>query len=350
MAAPALLGVMTTIVSLLSASPAAAQGYLKLNLVSKTPGQAIRTDPNLGETWGIVASAGSPWWVSNAATGTSTLYDGFGNIRPLVVTVPPKAGSTAKGTPTGIVFNSTADFMVSRARLSAAALFIFATLDGTISGWNPLVSPTSAVIGFSNPLPGASYTGLAIGTEGVENYLFAANYGTGFVDVINSTFGLDSVFTDPFLVRAGFAPFGIQNINIGGFQRLYVTFAPKVASAPGTGFVDVFDTTGHLMKRLVANGPLNQPWGLTLSPRDYGVFSNALLVGNLADGHINAFNPTTGAFLGWLADPAGKPISIPALWGIGFGNDHSSGKANALYYASGTGIFGVIYARGVPLR
>lgn len=348
--APALLGVLATVILLLSASPAAAQGYLKLNLVSKTAGQAIRTDPNLGGTWGITASATSPWWVSNKSTGTSTLYDGFGIIQPLVVTVPPKAGSTAPGSPTGIVFfNGTTDFMVSRASASASARFIFATLDGTISGWNPLINPTNAVIGLDRSAAGASYTGLAIGTgSDGHNYLFAANYAQGTVSVIDSTFHVDvlKTFTDP-SVGVGFAPFGIQNIN----GKLYVTFAQKgFAFAPATGFVDVFNTSGTRIQRLVSNGALFAPWGLALAPPDFGVFSNALLVGNLGDGHINAFNASTGAFLGSLADPYGRAIVIPGLWGIGFGNDHSSGKANALYFASGQGIFGVIYARGVPLR
>jgi uncharacterized protein (TIGR03118 family) len=326
--------------------PAAAQGYLTLNLVSSTPGQAIRTDSNLIVPWGIAASGGSPWWTANAFSGTSTLFNGFGKIVPLVVTVPPAPGGAGLGSPTGIVFNGTQDFMVSNGTASGPGLFIFATLDGTIQGWSPAVDLTSTEVGLDNSMTGAVYTGLAIGSNSSGNFLFAADYGLGTVDMIDSTFTMVGSFTDPTL-PAGFAPFGIQNIN----GNLYVTFAQQnFGFAPGTGFVDVFDTTGALLQRLVANGPLFAPWGLAMAPANFGQFSGDLLVGNLADGHINAFDPSTGAALGWLTDRNGNAITIPDLWGIGFGNGHGSGQKNALYFASGAGVFGVVYPRGIPLH
>lgn len=329
------------------AQPAAAQGYLTLNLVSGTPGQAIRTDPNVVVPWGIAASGSSPWWIANAFSGTSTLYNGFGKIVPLVVTVPPVAGGTPPGSPTGIVHNgSKVDFQVSNGTTSGSAVFIFATLDGTIQGWSPGVSLTSTEVGLDNSMTGASYTGLAIGSNSSGNFLFAADYALGTVDMIDSTFTWVGSFTDPSL-PAGYAPFGIQNIK----GWLYVTFGPQnFGFTPGAAAVDVFDTSGNLVQQLITGGPLFAPWGLAMAPANFGQFSNDLLVGNLFDGHINAFDPSSGAPLGWLTDRNGAAISIPGLWGIGFGNGKGSGQKNALYFASGAGVFGVIYPRGIPLH
>ncbi len=341
-----LTGLVTMLFAPLVATPATAQGYLQLNLVSSTPGQALHTDPNLVVGWGIAASGGSPWWVSNAGSGTSTLYNGFGKATPLVVTIPPAPSTAGGGSPTGIVFNGTSDFAVSQGGVAGPSRFIFATFDGTISGWSPGVNLTNAVLALDNSSHGAIYTGLATGTNASGNFLFAANYGTGTVDMIDKTFTQVGSFTDPG-APAGFAPFGIQNIN----GKLYVTFAPQLFQlAPGAGFVDVFDTTGALLNRLVTGGPLFGPWGLALAPAHFGVLSNTLLVGNLADGHINAFDPNSGAFVGTLTDRRGNTITLPFLWGIGFGNDHASGKANVLYFATGEGIFGAIYPRGVRLQ
>jgi uncharacterized protein (TIGR03118 family) len=143
--------------------------------------------------------------------------------------------------------------------------------------------------------------------------------------------------------------------------KLYVTFALQndekmddVAGA-GFGYVDVFDLQGNLVKRLVSNGVLNGPWGMALAPGNFGAFSNALLVGNFGDGHINAFDPNSGAFLGQLRDRSGNPIAIDGLWGLSFGNGHSAGKANWLYFTAGPdgeahGLFGVLFPRGMPLQ
>lgn len=340
---PVLLpGLMGLALLLLPAAPAAAQGYYTLNLVGGSPGQGIHIDPNLSTPWGIVASGGSPWWIANASSGTSTLYDGFGKSIPLVVTVPAATGP-GMGSPTGVVFNGTTDFVVSSGTSSGPARFIFATLDGAIAAWSPAVSVTNAEIVST---AGMSYTGLAIGSNANGNFLFAADYGDGEVDVFDTNFKLVSQFTDTG-APAGFAPFGIQ--NIGG--KIYVTLGPQNFNfSPGVGYVDVFDTNGNLLNRLVVGGPLLAAWGMTVAPADFGAFSGDLLVGNLFDGHINAFDPATGAYFGWLADKNGNAISIPGLWGIAFGNDHSAGKANVLYFASGAGAFGAIYPRGVLLQ
>lgn len=351
---PVLLpGLMGLALLLLPASNAAAQGYFTANLVAGPGDQGIHFDTNLSTPWGIVASGGSPWWIANASSGTSTLYDGFGKSIPLVVTVPAAAGG-GMGSPTGIVFNGTTSFVVTSGASSGPARFIFDTLDGAIAAWSPAVSVTNAEIVST---AGVMFTGLAMGQgwcpgpanpacNTTANYLYAADYGDGDVDVFDTNFKLVGQFTDTGAPE-GFAPFGIQ--NVGG--KIYVTLGPQNFNfAPGVGYVDVFDTSGNLLNRLVVGGPLFAAWGITVAPADFGAFSGDLLVGNLFDGHINAFNPATGAYLGWLADKNGNAISIPGLWGIAFGNDHSSGKANVLYFASGAGAFGAIYPRGVFLR
>jgi|SRR5579863_573657 len=340
-------GLVAAALLLAFAQPASAQqGYLLLNLVTGPGGTAVRTDPNLSLGWGMVASATSPWWIADPGSGNSTIYDGFGHIIPLVVTVPPLPGGTPPGSPTGIVFNSTTDFVVSQGGASGPARFIFDTLDGTIQGWSPGVSLTSTEVGLDNSMTGASYTGLAMGSNSSGNFLFAADYALGTVDMIDSTFTWVGSFTDPSL-PANYAPFGIQNIN----GQIYATFGPGgFGFSPGAAAVDVFDTSGNLVKHLISGGPLFAPWGLAMAPANFGQFSNDLLVGNLFDGHINAFDPSTGAALGWLTDRNGTPISIPGLWAIGFGNGKGSGPKNALYFASGAGLFGVIYPRGTKLH
>ncbi len=144
-----------------------------------------------------------------------------------------------------------------------------------------------------------------------------------------------------------FAPFGIR--NIGG--NLYVTFALQDAAhhddahGPSRGFVDVFDTNGNLIKRLISRGALNSPWGLALAPSNFGQFSNDLLVGNFGNGRINAFDPNTGALLGQLRNQKGLIISINGLWGLAFGNGKTAGPTNTLFFTAGindeaNGLFG----------
>ncbi|HKS97177.1 MAG TPA: TIGR03118 family protein [Terriglobia bacterium] len=337
-------GLFAALLLVVLAQPASAQeGYLLLNLVTGPGGTAVRTDPNLSLGWGMAASATSPWWIADPGSGNSTIYDGFGHIIPLVVTVPPLPGGTPPGSPTGIVYNGTSDFVVSSGGKSGPARFIFAGLDGSIQGWSPAVSLTSTIIAST---PGILFTGLANGSNAQGNFLYAADYGAGEIDMIDGNYDLLSQFTDSSL-PANYAPFGIQNIN----GQIYVTFGPgNFGFTPGAGAVDVFDTSGNLVKHLVSGGPLLAPWGLAMAPKNFGQFSGDLLVGNLFDGHINAFDPSTGAFIGTLADRNGTAISIPGLWAIGFGNGHGSGQTNALYFASGAGLFGVIYPRGTPLH
>jgi uncharacterized protein (TIGR03118 family) len=318
-----------------SALPAFSGGiYSQTNLVSDIPGVALTTDPNLVNPWGMSDSAASPWWVSDNGTGLSTLYSGTGGIVSLVVTVPPPAGSPPGTTsaPTGQVFNSTTDFKVG----GASSNFIFATEDGTISA---RTTGTTVTLEVDNSANGAVYKGLALGNNGTANFLYAANFNSGHIDVFNTNYApatLAGNFTDSTL-PAGYAPFDIA--NIGGV--LYVTYALQDGAkhddvaGPGNGYVDEFDTNGNFIKRLISNGPLNSPWGMALAPGNFGGFSNDLLVGNFGDGMINAFNPTTGALLGSLDDGSGNPIVDQGLWGLAFGNGSGSGPTNTLYFTAG---------------
>ena len=325
--------------------------YLQSNLVSDIAGVARFTDPNLVNPWGITASPNGPFWISDNGTGVSTLYDGNGNSlpagSPLVVTIPLPPGSTASNaSPTGIVFNSTSDFTVSSGSQSGPAVFIFATEDGTISAWNPTVNGTNAILEVDKsiiptPANGAVYKGLALGSNASGNFLFAANFRSGAIDVFDKNFAaatLAGSFTDPNL-PAGFAPFDIA--NFGG--QLFVTYAKQDATqhddvaGPGNGFVDVFDTNGNFIKRFASQGTLNSPWGMVMAPASFGQFGGDLLVGNFGDGRINAFNPTSGAFLGQLQTDVGTPLTINGLWGLDFGNGIGSGSPDTLFFTAGIG-------------
>src|SRR6266568_4193442 len=333
--------------------------YQQTNLVSDLPGAKVQ-DSNLVNPWGLSHSSTSPWWISDNGTGVSTLYDGNGTpvnplspgASPLVVTIPPPAGGTSSA-PTGNVFNGTSGFVVTEGLLSGPSRFIFATEDGTISGWSPAVDTTHAILAVDRSTVGAGavYKGLAI----AGNSIYATNFRFGTVEMFDSSFNLVGSFTDSKLANTCplpnqcYAPFGIQNIN----GNLYVTFALQNAekhddvSGPAHGFVDVFDTSGNLIQRLILHGRLNSPWGLALAPADFGRFSNNLLVGNFGDGRINAYDLNTGEFFGQLRDQTNTPITIDDLWGLGFGNDMNAGKHNELFFTAGIndeadGLFGKI--------
>lgn len=338
--------------------------YEQTNLVSDMPGAANNTDPNLVNAWGISFSATSPFWISDNGTGVSTLYDGTGKILPLVVQVPPPMGGMPPSTPTGQVFNSTSDFAVTANGVSMPAFFLFATEDGTISGWNPKVDPTNAVLGVDNSGMGAVYKGLAMGSTSSGNFLYATNFHDGVVEMYDGNFQWVKNFTD-YDLPPHYAPFGIA--NIGG--ELVVTFAKQDADAhddasgPHRGFVDVFDTDGNLVKRLISRGPLNSPWGVALAPSGFGKFSHSLLVGNFGDGRISAFNPKTGHFRGQLLrkedghshwrhhfrHDRDDVLTIDGLWAIVFGNGTATAPGNVLFFTAGPddeahGLFGSVAA------
>lgn len=325
------------------------EGYSSQVLVSNGSVPGSLTDPNLANTWGIVFNPTGVVWVNNQGTGKSTLYDGNGVAQSLVVTVPGPAPGVPSN-PTGIVFSGGADFVVTNGERTGPARFIFATLEGSISGWAPNVDALNAQLAV--PTTGAAvYTGLALGGNGTTHLLYAANFRTGTVDVFDGAFkpvAAPGGFRDRHLPR-GFAPFGIQAIN----GDVYVTYAkPDPATgqsvhAPGLGIVNVFDPDGRLLRRVATRGALNAPWGLALAPASFGKFGGALLVANEGDGTINAYGPRSGAFLGSLRDTRGRRLQMDGLWGIAFGNGILSQESNSLFFTAGPnggqdGVYGVI--------
>jgi len=308
-------------VGLVSAAPGAA-GYEAVLLVSNHPGVAATYDPDLVNAWGISHGPGTPLWVSDNGTNKTTLYDrNNGSKVPLTVKI------THGGAPTGQVWvpynrdsDSDVDFPIHEKGNSGPSIFLFVTEAGTIEGWNPNVDLTRALVAVDHSAQGSVYKGIAI----VENRerIYAADFANNQVQVFNDQFKQVGSFTDPTLPPR-FAPFNVAHLN----GKLYVAFAKREIGGtdevgrPGLGYVDVFSNGGQLMQHLIANGPLNAPWGLTIAPKNFGQFSGALLVGNFGDGRINAFDPNTGALLGTLRHKNGKPIVIDGLWGIDTGPD-----------------------------
>jgi uncharacterized protein (TIGR03118 family) len=319
------LGILT----LGSGSPAlrAQLDYKQTNLVSDIPGVAAVTDPNLVNPWGISESPGSPFWIADNGSGVSTLYNTQGAIQPLVVTIPNPSGGTSA--PTGTVFNGTSAFN--------GDAFLFASEDGAITGWRGALGTTAEVLldGTQNK---SVFKGLAISTVGSSSYLYATDFRNDQVDILQSSGApaLTGSFVDP-TIPAGFAVFGIQNID----GELYVTYAKQDAAkhddvaGPGNGYIDVFDLNGNFVKRLVSNGPLDSPWGLALAPTGWGKVGGDLLVGNFGDGSIDAFNPTSGAFLGEFDDSNGDPLINQGLWALQFGNGGAGGNTDTLYFTAG---------------
>jgi len=303
---------------------ASAKHYKVVKLDSNVVGKGRFNDPLLVNGWGIADSPTGAFWVSDQGTGWSTLYNGMGTPQTLQVIIPSADGQNV-GSPTGIAYNAAQEFKVK----NWPSLFLFATLDGTISGWAPQADPNESIIAVDNSTTGAVYTGLAITSHQSGNSLFAVDNANSKVDIYDSTFTFVSSFTDSTLT--GMAPFGAQDIN----GLVYVTFAPTTGG-PG-GAVDIFTESGTLMQQLIKNDHLDQPWGVTLAPNNFGPLSGDLLVSNNTNsGTINGYNATTGAYVGTISDSTGKPIVINQIWGIAFGGGTTNnGKVNQLFYASG---------------
>jgi uncharacterized protein (TIGR03118 family) len=336
-------------VLLLAVSPqrlTADSTYSQVNLVSDVPGLAANTDANLKNPWGVSFSATSPFWISNQASNTATLYDGLGMPVPLVVSIPPSGFPTG---PTGQVFNGTSSFNLPD---GSPASFLFDTLDGRILGWNGGAGTTAVNV---STIAGAVYTGLAIASSGGANYIYAAD-NTGHITVFDASFSnvtgttFAGKFVDPNPV-AGFHPFNIQ--NIGG--NLYVTYAAVTAQGVGLpgGFVDEFNSSGTFLKRIATNGLLNAPWGITLAPATFGSFGGDLLIGQFGDGQILAYDPSTDQFLGTINGTNGMPIVNPFLWSLDFRTGGTNVNTDALYFTAGynnqvDGLFGKIQATPEP--
>lgn len=305
-----------------------AASFTQTNLVSDLPGVANNLDTNLVNSWGLTAGPTTPFWISDNGTGMSTVYNGAGQpfptASPIIVSIPGPGG-IGSGAPTGVVFNSDVSSF-------GGAHFIFSTEDGTIAGWS---SGNSAVIDVDNSASSSVYKGLAT----ANSQIYATNFHNGSIDVFDSSFAPVSMpggFVDPNL-PSGYAPFNIANIN----GLLYVTYALQDATKEddvagmGHGFIDVYDTSGVLQKRLVSDGDLNSPWGLALAPASFDGFGGDLLVGNFGDGTIHAYDAMNGTLLGPLTDSSGSPIVNQGLWGLAFGNGSFEQGTDTLYFTAG---------------
>jgi uncharacterized protein (TIGR03118 family) len=349
--------------------------YLVTRLTSDITGAAVNLDGVLENAWGVAFSpAGSPFWISDNASGCSTLYDGAGVITPLQVKIPLPGGVIAPAScthvdpsnppavtpaaPTGLVWNPSSRFLVPGTKTQAA--FIWSTEDGTISAWaGGLTPPNAAVLAADNSAnpsagAGAVYKALVFAVNAKGPFLFATNFRAGTIDVFaptgaGGTYVLtttDGGFADPD-IPAGYAPFGMQLID----GDLFVTYAKQNAqkhddvAGAGNGFVDVFDTDGHLLRRFASHGALNSPWAVTPASFNFGRFHGAILIGNFGDGRINAYD-RSGRFLDTLQDANGEPIVIDGLWTVTQGGGlHSS--PDTMFFTAGPnhetdGLFGTI--------
>ena len=308
--------------------PVTQSTFLQTNLVSDTTSfGALTIDPALVNPWGMAFGSTGILWVANNGTGTSTLYAQDGAKQPLNVAIP--SGTVGQpGVPTGLIFNSTTDFAIGS---TGPALFIYAGEDGTIAAWNTAAGNNAALVATQ---AGAVYKGIAMASNGGANFLYLTNFKGNNVDVYDASFTFVKSFTDA-TIPAGFAPFGIQNIN----GSLYVTYAKQKApdneddeAGPGNGFVDIFNPDGTMVRRFTSNGSLNSPWGIAVAPSGFGAFSGDILIGNFGDGLIGAYDPNTGALVDMLRAPGGTQIAIPGLWQLIFGPTTGS---TTLFFSSG---------------
>jgi uncharacterized protein (TIGR03118 family) len=313
---------------------APAKGSFTVNkLVSDQSGVAANTDPELVNPWGIShAPARSPW-ISDNGTDKSTVYDANTGTKQLSVNVA--------SAPTGTVYVSPGGgFSVTEKGKSGDSEFLFDTEAGTILGWAPGVDFGSAIVAVDNSAKRSVYKGLAI----FGNHIYAADFANNQVQIYDNTFKQVGKFTDRDLPKR-FAPFNVA--LVGG--KIYVAFAKRERHGidelhgKGLGFVDVFDTSGNFEQHLISNGKLNAPWGMTIAPAGFGSLAGALLVGNFGDGKINAYNATTGDYLGPLKGSDGKPIVIDGLWAL------DAGPGSKVSFTAGPddethGLFGTIAA------
>ena len=310
------------------------------DLVSDQAAVADHQDALLLNAWGVAFVPGGYAWVANNHSATSTAYDGTGAKLATVITIPGPAAGGA-GAPTGVVYNSTCDFLENGEGNPAPATLIFAGEDGVISSWNGAIDGNTAQRRADRSAASAIYKGVAIANNGAANFVYATDFHNGAVDVFDKNFGLVTVpggFADSTIPK-GYAPFGIQ--NVGGV--LYVTYAQQDANAeddvPGKskGYVNCFDANGFRLRRFAQRAHLNAPWGIAQAPSDFGDLGNRLLVGNFGDGTITAYDIASGHFEGQLRGTDGKTASIEGLWGIAFGNDAHDQPHQTLFFAAGPG-------------
>jgi uncharacterized protein (TIGR03118 family) len=344
-------------------------------LVSNLAGVATHQDPVLQDAWGVAFSpSGGPFWVNDNDTGCATIYKGDGTKLGLQISLPLPGGLVAPDScqpfdfnnpsavtpaaPTGMIWNPSSAFLVPGTKIPAE--FVFDTEDGTLSAWaGGLSPPTQAVLAVDNSAnptaaTGAVYKGLAFAVNSHGAFLFATNFRAGRIDVFGPN-GADGLFTAATTdggfvdadIPAGYAPFGIFLID----GDLFVTYALQNAQkhddlpGPGRGFVDVFDTDGHLLRRFASRGPLDAPWGVTRASFAFGKFSGKILIGNFGNGQISAFGDR-GEFLGELEDGYNRPVRIGGLWTLTLGGGGGS-SPDTLFFTAGpqdetNGLFGTI--------
>jgi len=303
-------------------------GYKQTNLVADQAGVGNHADAQLSNPWGIAFLLGQPFWVANNNGGTVTLYDAQGVKQTTVVGIPTAATNPCSpGCPTGIVANSSTDF--------GGAFFIFDTEDGILARWNGMGNATMVV---DNSSMSAVYKGLALLNNTAGNFLLAANFHSGAIEVYDHSFAPATLsggtFTEPGL-PAGYAPHGVKVIN----NVVFVTYAMQDAAkhdpvtGAGLGLVDLFQTDGKFLHRGITGGTLNAPWGIVAASANFGEFSNDVLVANFGDGTISAFD-TQGNFLKQVTDSNGTVITNPGLWDLVFGAG-GTGDPNTLYFTAG---------------
>lgn len=335
--------IIVVVLASLSTSPAWAVPFTPTNLVSddQAAHTAQITDAGLKNAWGLSYAPSGPFWISANGSGTATLY----NVNPADQTTTKQALTVSipgGGGVTGQVFNpNTASFNGNR--------FLFVSENGSVSGWQPSFGATANIIA-----PASTdnvYKGAAIGNVAGNDYLYAADFKGGAIDVYKGTSSAPSLagsFTDPAL-PSGYAPFNIQNLN----GSLYVAYAERdnatndEIKGAGKGFVDKFELNGTFIGRVASNGELNAPWGLAIAPPSFGPMAGDLLVGNFGDGRITSYDPHTHVSHGQVLDASNNPLTIDGLWAISAGNGVAAGNSNLLYFTAGPneeshGLFGVL--------
>jgi len=321
--------------------------YDQVNLVADTASLgAARVDVNLKNAWGISISPTGIFWISSNHSGSTVVYDTTGKQLLASVAIPLGADPRG-GSPTGVIFNSSGDFIIPG---KGKSLFIFSTENGILSAWNGSTGVTTLTVADQSST-GAVYKGLALANDGGSNFIYAADFHNARVDVFDRDFAFvtSKPFSDPG-IPPGYAPFNVQNIN----DQLYVTYAKQLGpdnaddqAGMGNGYVDIYSPAGVLIRRFASQGTLNSPWGIVQAPATFGQAANSILIGNFGDGHINVYD-TNGAYQGQLMTK-GTAIAIPGLWAITF-NAASSADPNKLYFAAGPdgethGLFGYLKIR-----
>lgn len=328
------------------------------DLVSDVPGLARYQFDPIVNPMGIEKGPLGYLVVANTGSGCLTVHQPSGlpvlsPYKPLVVVVPPAADNKGLGLPTSCVSNHFDGFYVTNGNKTDRSLMLIATMDGLIQGWNPYIEKRLAIVVADQSATGAAYFGLDVAMSAAGPVLAAADFFNGKVDLFDARFKLIDKLVD-FDIPAGFAPSNVRTFQ-GNF---YVTYAKRadmktleVEKGVGLGYIDVFSPEGQFLHRLVSGGHLNAPWSLVVAPEQMHDLAGKLLVGNLGDGRINAFDIETGAFYRTLNDQNGKPMWIDGLGGLTFHQDFVHGGDASLYFTKAIdgGLHG-LFGRMEPIK